>query len=102
MAGQGKTSKTARSSTPTGKASAFEMSPDIPRIVPTGDGNYCYVRVPSGATTHVKVGSDAFIDAISSLSGSPAAKKAAALAETYANTYNNPGWKEAAALLAAG
>jgi hypothetical protein len=99
MAAQGKTSKTARSSTPTGKAGAFEMSPDIPRLVPTGDGNYCYVRVPTGATTHVKVGSDSFFEAINSLCGGPAAKKSGTIAASYAATYNNPDWKKAAELL---
>lgn len=45
----------------------FESSPDCPRLVPTGDGRWTYVRNADGRTVHVRVGSEAYVAAVGGL-----------------------------------
>jgi hypothetical protein len=91
------TSKTARRSSPSRKKGEFEFSTDCPRLVPTGGGQWAYVRGVGGRTVHVRVGSDAYDTAVRSiideLAGSVAAQRMADDVARLAATYPGCGWE---------
>lgn len=96
----GKSSKTARRSTPTTARSGLDLSPDVIRFITTGTVvPYAYILEASGHSTHSKVGSDTFYTSISTLVGTNVAERCARRAEELEALRPGNGWERAAAIL---
>jgi len=98
-----KTSKTASKANAAAapkKKGDMEISPDMPRLVPTGtEKPYAYVFDMNGKAIHSPVGSERFFQAIESLVGTVAAPRVADHADKLEELRPGFGWSRAAKIL---
>lgn len=93
---KGKTSKTAKASMPSSKGTGgYDISPDIARVIPLGQGEYAYVLTATGATRRTKVGSEEFHTLLRELAGTAAVRITLEVINRCAAQYATAGWSQA-------
>lgn len=79
----GRTSKTARASSPSMNKGGFQIAADVDRIVSLNGGKFAYVRDAAGKTTHFNTASDAFVAKLVTIDAERIDRELTGLCATY-------------------